>query len=334
MGKRKAQTRQRKKSASTSGSQDKGQLFDKAFKRILEKASHPAIVRFINGGFDENHDPAASVEFQPTETIVKGPNGKMTRRTSDMILTIDGISYVIEAQTADDDTMAMRIFEYGFTYAVRNAKISGHGAKIEAEMPEAMVIYWETTDKTPDTAVFTLGFKDGKEPREYKVRVLKILDHTLDDLDKKDMTLLYPFYLLKARKEVKQASITPERLQELADETAQDEKDIVNLVDKAHSEGRLSDSDVALVKELMLDLHEQIYGGYAPFEEVYMNYDKALRTPMYDQLMKYKEVQRKYEEAEKQAAQREQEFRRQYQELEMKDARIAELERRLAEKQN
>jgi hypothetical protein len=297
MGKRRRQAGQRKKSASHNENQGKDQLFDKAFKRILEKASHPAIVRFINGGYEENHDPETPVEFQPTETITKGPDRKMTRRTSDMILTIDGSTYIIEAQTADDDTIAMRIFEYGFTYAVRNAKISGHGAKIEAEMPKAMVIYWETSDKTPDSAVFTLGFKDGKEPREYKVRVLKVLEYTLDDLDRNNMALLYPFYLLKARKEVRQAGTTPERLRELAQETGQTEQDMAHLLEKAHSEGRLSDSDVALVKELMLALHEQVYGGCAPFEEVYMNYDKVLRTPMHDKMAR---LERKYEEAEQQ----------------------------------
>jgi hypothetical protein len=100
------------------------QFFDKTFKRIFGNASHPALVAFINGGFGSHHALESPVAFLPTESIIKKDAGTMKRETSDMILTIAGKPYVIEAQTADDETIALRVFEYGFSYALKGRDIT------------------------------------------------------------------------------------------------------------------------------------------------------------------------------------------------------------------
>jgi hypothetical protein len=285
------------------------QFFDKTFKRLFGNASHPALVAFINGGFGSHHALESPVAFQPTESIVKTPSGTMKRETSDMILTIAGKPYIIEAQTGDDETIALRVFEYGFSYALKGRTITDDGELIEVTMPQGMVIYWEGSGKTPDKTIFRIKTLDDRA-FDYGITVLKVLNQKLEDLDRRNLSLLYPFYLLKVRKEVKRG-VTPERLKELAEETQGIEREIASLLVKAREDGRLTSGDVILIGNLMLDMHEKLYREYPVFEEVYKTMDEELRTPYFDQ---YKELERKVQEAEreKQAVQQENaELRRQ-----------------------
>jgi hypothetical protein len=303
-----------------------GQFFDKTFKRIFGNVSHHALVAFINGGFGSHHAPESPVAFQPTESIIKTETGAMKRETSDMILTIGGKAYVIEAQTADDETIALRVFEYGLSYALKGRTIIDNGELVEVTLLRGMVIYWESSGKTPDKTTFRVKTPDGRA-LDYEIKVLKVLSHELSDLDQRNLSLLYPFYLLKVRKEVKKGP-PPERLQELAGITEGIEREIVSLLTKAQADGRLTAGDVFLIQDLMLDTHERLYGDYPPFEEVYKQMDDELRTPNFD---RYKELERQYAQQAAQAiAAAEHEKQAVQQRAQAAEQEVANLRRQLA----
>jgi hypothetical protein len=292
------------------------QLFDKTFKHIFGNASSSAIVGFINGSFGAHHPPGSAVAFQPTESIVKTADGKMQRQTSDMILTVDGKPYVIEVQTGDDETIALRVFEYGLSYAIKGRTINDNGELIEVTLPRGMVIYWEGSGRTPDKATFRIKTPEGKT-LDYEITVLKVLDHALAELDRRNLSLISPFYLLKVRREVKKG-VSPERLKELARTTGKIEREMVNLFTQARTEGRLSDGDVVLLESHILDLHEKLYKEYEPFKEVYMEMDSEIRTPYFDEYMKLKReseerlhAMERAQQAQQQAQQENAELRRQ-----------------------
>jgi hypothetical protein len=250
------------------------QLFDEAFKLIFKSASSPAVVRAINGLFEEKHDPESPVIYQSTENIFRIA-GRMKRRTSDMVLTIDDDDYLIEAQIEDDELIALRVVEYEYLYALLSKKIEGN--HIRLKIPKVRVLYWETTQKTYDTYYLDLEQDDGSIV-SHAIKTFKVLEHSLTDLDRLNLVLLYPFYVLKVRKEARKKNISGERLQELADETEEIERNIVNLIKKAQADGRLTDSDAVLLQNILLDMHENLYSNYQSFEEVYMNVREVFKN--------------------------------------------------------
>jgi hypothetical protein len=259
------------------------QFFDKMLKFMLKEVSRPALVRFINNLFSENHAPESEVKFMATENATKTPEGEVKRTTSDMILTIGGEAYHIEAQISDDNTIAMRVFQYGFAYALQNRITTKGGERITLKMPTARVLYFESTPRTPDTATLCLEFPDGR-CFEYAVKTFKVLEHDIEELDRRDMALLFPFYLLKDRQEAWKSGVTPERLAELAADTGRIEAEIVRLVAQEETEGRLCPSDVALIYERLLVTHEKLYGEYPQFQEEYMKIDEMLKAPIAERM--------------------------------------------------
>jgi hypothetical protein len=91
-------------------------LFDLMFKAILTDASHPAIVHFINGLFGARYPQNSPVTFAPTESVTQ-QSAHLSGIRSDMLLTVAGDPFLLEAQIHDDENIALRIFQYSIGYA-------------------------------------------------------------------------------------------------------------------------------------------------------------------------------------------------------------------------
>lgn len=183
-------------------------LFDAIFKRLMS-LSDMAIVQFINGVFGADHSPDSKVEHLATEYISKD----LKKKFLDILIAINSENlYHIEAQIDDDADMAIRLFEYGYAVALHSKSVEDGITRIK--FPNARVIYWETSAKTPDVALLRLEFPDGST-HDYSAPSFKFLEHSIEELDQ--MVILLPFYILKLRKRVKAAKSSEER-QELAEE--------------------------------------------------------------------------------------------------------------------
>ena len=135
------------------------QLFDLMLKFLLKEASAPALVHFINGLFGKNYPTDSRVSFPATESVQEQPQKQgLEKIQSDLIVMINADAFSIEAQIEDDETIALRVFQYGFAYAKQNMKISEDQSEIELNMPFARILYWETTRKTPDKVTLKLRF--------------------------------------------------------------------------------------------------------------------------------------------------------------------------------
>jgi hypothetical protein len=130
------------------------QLFDLMFKFLLKEASAPALVHFINGLFGKDYPTDSRVSFPATESIQEQPQKQgLEKIQSDLILMINSDAFALEAQIGDDETIALRAFQYGFAYSKQNMQISEDESYIKLKMPFARILYWETTRKTPDNDV-------------------------------------------------------------------------------------------------------------------------------------------------------------------------------------
>jgi hypothetical protein len=185
---------------------------------------------------------------------------------SDTIVIIGGVhAYHIEAEIGDDENIVVRVFEYGFMEGLRTKTTLEDGSKISIKFPDARIIYWETTKKTPDEVTLTLGFPNG-EHYNYVVRAVKFLNHTIGELEAQKLAILLPFYVLKLRKRTVCAR-TPKRRAELAREMKPLLEELMAAADRAERTGLMNEADKRIVLDHMNRLYKELFAQYDEFKE-------------------------------------------------------------------
>ena len=105
--------------------QKKTHDYDNVFKTM--KAKHKRLfVSVINDVFGKSYPLDVQVEVLPSEgylTEDEAANGgkEIEEREADFLIRIGGDIYLLESQSYDDDSMAIRIAEYAFSAARRFA---------------------------------------------------------------------------------------------------------------------------------------------------------------------------------------------------------------------
>ncbi len=257
-------------------------LFDGIFKRLLD-LSDIAIIQLINGVFDENYPPNSKVDRLSTEYISED----LRKKLLDVLIAIDEENLChIEAQIGDDDDMVIRMFEYGYAVALRNR--TKEGAITRMRFPKAKVIYWETTAHTPDKELLRLEFPDGTH-HDYKVDSLKLLEYSIDELEKRKLAVLLPFYTVKLRRAVKNAKTSDER-RILADVMQSLLGDLIEAIRRGEQSGIITEADMCVLIEHIAKLTDQLYKQeYEEFREVDSMYEGAILTYSEEAAIKAKE---------------------------------------------
>jgi len=237
------------------------QIFDLILKRLL-RLSSPSVIQFINGLFGTEHPLDSTVEYPNTESVSR----KLRRLMSDMVVIIGGIhAYHLEAEIKSDESIVIRVFEYGFAQGLSTKSASDGGERITIKFPNARIIYWETTKRTPDEVVLSLEFPNGRS-YDYVVKTFKFLDHGIEELEKKQLVILLPFYVLKLRKRVA-STRSPKRRAELSSEMKAIIDDLVLTTERAVKTGLLSEPNGREVLEHTERLYKELYQKYEEFKE-------------------------------------------------------------------
>jgi hypothetical protein len=242
-------------------------LFDKVFKQLMQTASKKAIIGLVNGLFGTHYSEKSSVSFPATVFV----DSKLRELVTDMLIQINGSDILhIEAQIDDDLNMALRMYLYDFEVALRYAQRSPTG-DIEMDLPKAIVLYWETTKKTPDEHKVTIKAPNGGR-LDYTVPTYKVLNHDIDDLASNKMLLLLPFYMLKLRKQVNSAlsrkTEAHEKLAEYAHEMKNTVIQIQKVLEKSVKNKLLTKNDEMAILDYVDVIFSYCYGKIKEFEEV------------------------------------------------------------------
>ena len=137
---------------------------DNVFKTM--KMKHKRLfISVINAVFNRNYSMDTKVEILPSEGFLTenetGDGSKeIQEQISNFLIRIGGEIYLLECQSYDDGSMAIRIAEYAFIVARQSATWDiGHAT---IPMPQFSVIYIKKTDKTPKTTTITFTFPNGQ----------------------------------------------------------------------------------------------------------------------------------------------------------------------------
>jgi predicted transposase YdaD len=237
-------------------SPDETDIFDRSFKLIIGNISNRTLITLINALFGANHPPDSDVRRLNTEQIDKD----LKKQQADEIVSINGMDYLIEEQTADDANMAIRIFEYCYAHALRNK--STEDGVIVLPLPRAVVIYLEAGAATPDELVVRLEFPDGGW-HDFKVKTMKLLDYGVDELAERGFVPLLPFYIIKLRKAAKRAKRDEEKRK-----VEEDFKEMGLKIREAiaGAVGRISEEDAVTLLERLSHLVKYVGEGYSTVE--------------------------------------------------------------------
>jgi hypothetical protein len=253
--------------------QNDADIFDRSFKKIIGGLSSRALIRFINGLFGSNHPLDSEVRRLNTEQI----NESLKKRLCDEIVSVEGQKYVIEEQTTVDSNMAIRIFEYGYAEALKDKETLD--GVILLPFPRMIVIYLEAGRAAPDVLTVRMKFPDGTG-HDFKVKTLKLLDRSVEELAEHGLAALLPFYIIRLRKSAGKAGSDAE-FKELA-------LKLKDAIEQNAAEGQLNDEDILTLLERLSRLAEYVGGKYKTVTEVKKMLDTSLMGYGQELALKYK----------------------------------------------
>ncbi len=177
--------------------------YDSTFKSL--KARHKRLfISVINEAFGKHYPLNSEVEILPTEgffvdKLELSKDSELQRRESDSLIRIENDFYLIECQTYDDDSMAIRLAEYTFL-AARSNSVSTQQS-VTLNLPSYTVIYIKRTEKTPLTTNITYNFPN-RQSVDYSTKNVFIDDLTKEEIIDKKLYVYIPFYVARYEKEL------------------------------------------------------------------------------------------------------------------------------------
>lgn len=177
--------------------------YDNVFKTM--KSKHKRLfIPVINDVFGKEYPLDAEITVLPsegylTENETADGSKEIEEQISDFLLRIGNETYLLECQSYNDDSMAIRIAEYAFITA-RQSAIWDIGHAI-IPMPAFSIIYIKRTDKTPPKTSVTFMFPDGQTV-DYESDNIILEQFTKENIVEKKLFPYIPFYVARYEKDI------------------------------------------------------------------------------------------------------------------------------------
>ncbi|MCI8491362.1 MAG: hypothetical protein HFJ04_14195 [Lachnospiraceae bacterium] len=228
--------------------------YDNVFKTM--KSKHKRLfISVINDIFEKNYPMDAKVETLPsegylTESETADGSKDIEEQISDFLIKIGSEIYILECQSYDDGSMAIRIAEYAFIVARQFATWDIGRAAIP--MPRFSVIYVKRTEKTPKKTILTFMFPDGQEVT-YESENVILEDFTRERIIEKRLFPYIPFYIAKYEKAITSESSVEDAVNDL--------EYFRNEMICLHEAGELSDDELIDLKGFVNTIITHITNG-------------------------------------------------------------------------
>ena len=212
--------------------------YDNVFKTM--KMKHKRLfVSVINDVFGKDYPLDVKVDVLPsdgylTENETADGSKEIEEQISDFLIKIRDEVYLLECQSYDDGSMAIRIAEYAFIAARQYAEWDIGKAVIP--MPQFTVIYVKRTEKTPKATTITFIFPDGQSV-DYKSDNVILEELTKEYIIEKMLFPYIPFYIARYEKDV----ISGDNIEAVVDDLTYFRNEIIRL----NNESELSDGEMA-----------------------------------------------------------------------------------------
>ncbi len=185
-------------------------IFDTVFRTMMEYLPY-LIIPVINELFRTSYRMDDAVRVLKNEHVTR--SGTLI---TDLHFELGQKRYHVEVQSSHDGRMVIRIMEYAAAIAIENAQERQDGS-FHMKIPNSCVIclrpMWRATDKLTMHVEFP-----GGECVAFDVPLLKVQEYTKDELFRKNLLMLLPYYLMRYEKELKEIGKLEPGLQEEAEQ--------------------------------------------------------------------------------------------------------------------
>ena len=190
--------------------------YDNVFKTMKHRHKR-LFISVINETFGKNYPLDSEIEVLPsegylTEEETQTGEKNIEEQISDFLIKIGNDVFLLECQSYDDDSMAIRIAEYAFITARKFSKWNIGEAIIP--MPHFSVIYVKRGSKTPEQTNIRFTFPDGQEVLYHADNVI-LDDFTKEYIIEKRLFPYIPFYIARYEKEISEEKDTSQAIADL-----------------------------------------------------------------------------------------------------------------------
>jgi len=187
---------------------DKTTNFNHAYDDVFKSLKHnhkELFIPIINDLFGKHYTRADDADLLPSEGYIinaESPDGNadIEGKTSDFLLKIGNDTYLLECQSYNDGSMAIRIVEYAFISAKQNAV--WENGRCFLTMPHYRIIYVKSSLTTPDKTKITFTFPDGKSV-DYDADNVILKEYTKEEIMDRQLYPYIPYYILRYEKDIK-----------------------------------------------------------------------------------------------------------------------------------
>ncbi|THF82747.1 RpnC/YadD family protein [Cohnella fermenti] len=179
--------------------------------RLLFKLSKRSTIDLINGLFGDSfaYEDVPSIHYSNVEMIADDLSRLIGDFHVKLVTTKGTYRYHVEFQTLNDQSMAIRMFRYGFEMALEKAATDDKGDASTQDprlplivFPRQVVVFLEENDAIGESVAFRLQLPDGQEV-VYEVPAVRYWQWSLQDLRKSRMYALLPLQVFKSRKQIR-----------------------------------------------------------------------------------------------------------------------------------
>ena len=222
------------------------QIYDNAFlsgcvwhKRLM--------IPLVNEIFDKNIPEDAKIMHGANENYSRGKTknreNTIIKRITDALIRVDAGKYHIECESKNDGEILIRIAEYDMQIALVDAIHGNYEVKVE--LPDTAVIFLRNHRNLPKEG--RISYVKGNQKLIHNISFLKVSNYTLDDMSKKHLYLLFPFYLMRYEHAIKN---TPNKYDTIENEAYKVYDKLVN----AYDNGEISQIELENITQLCRDV--------------------------------------------------------------------------------
>ena len=232
-------------------------VYDGAFRTILNDC-RKLIIPVINEIFGENYIGDEKIEFFPNEHFIDQQDEADQRRITDTNFRITGAEtkkYHLGCESSyPDGRMTIRLFEYDSQIALDEGEITEE--TLTVTFPNTAVLYLRTRKKSPDKMKYVIVTPGGTV--QYDIPIMKVQSYSLDDIFKKRLLMLIPFYIFSHEDSFQECNENEQKLADLKSEY----KEILNRLNNLEEQGIIGAFDKRTIIELSSDVIKEIAQKY------------------------------------------------------------------------
>ena len=172
--------------------------YDDVFRTLLNDCSS-LIIPVINEVFHERYSGKEKVVFSANEHFLNRQGGNEDERITDSNFKIVGTKikkYHLECQSTIDNSIFVRMFEYGTQIALDEGEIKEN--VLTVTFPHSAVLYLRCSESTPDKMKIKMVTPGGEVA--YDIPLMKSQQYTIDEIFEKRLLFLIPFYIFSHEK--------------------------------------------------------------------------------------------------------------------------------------